>query len=168
MEQKNLNVVSESSVEQVASVTKKIKRKPFFFNFSFILFVALLVLGYLYYQKTLELKAMKGPLANSGYSEEEIQKVTNEMKSRVLVAPNDEVKILGVIDNPDQLRKEQVFYKDVEKGDYVFVFTVTSRALIWRPSESKVINFGVFEVKNNAPAGPQTAPTTPTSAPKKK
>ena len=100
---------------------------------------------------------MQNPMAQSGYSEEELERVTNEMKQSVVTADEDEVKILGIVDNPDTLKKQQAFYKDIKKGDYVFVFTGTSRALIWRPETKQVINFGVFEVRNETPA-PEATP----------
>lgn len=155
---------SMETTEVKIPVKKVTKKKPIYTSLTAWLFVAVVVFAGLYFAKSKEVALMQNPMAQSGYSEEELKQVTDEMKKSVRTSDEDEVKILGIVDNPDTLKEQQAFYKDIEKGDYVFVFTGTSRALIWRPASKQVVNFGVFEVKNDTPVPAPTETKAPAKA----
>lgn len=67
---------------------------------------------------------------------------TIKNKVAKLVMPlNGEPKIYK-IQNPEPLREKSEFYKDVESGDVVLVYSDTKKVLIYRDSVGKIVNYG--------------------------
>lgn len=111
------------------------------------LLLLLVVLGFLYIKQHRELSRLKDPVLQTEYAQKQIEKIISDMKKSVVIPEDEQLKLLGIIDNAEKLKKDQPFYTDVENGDYVFLFSKTARALIWRPQDKKVINFGVADVQ---------------------
>ncbi len=116
-------------------------------KFSFLLFIAVVVLGVLYYQQHQELSRLKDPALQTEYAEKQVKKVIDDMKKYVVIPDDEELKLLGIISNAEALKKDQAFYTNVENGDYVFLLSKTARALIWRPEDKKVVNFGAANLQ---------------------
>lgn len=138
---------------------KKSKRSRFII---FILILALAVLGYLYMKQHKEIARLTDPAAQSEYAQKQVDKVITDLKQYVVIPADDELRLLGMVNDPESLKKDQVFYANVEKGDYVFLLAKSSRALIWRPEDHKVVNFGVADTQQAQ--APQKVQSTASSS----
>lgn len=146
----------QTNVNEEVAVKASRKRKGG--KFSLLLLIAVIVLGVLYYNQHQELVRLKDPVLQTEYAQKQVQKVIDDMKKYVVIPAEEELKLLGIINNAEILKKDQAFYTNVENGDYVFLFSKTARALIWRPSDNKVVNFGVADMQQQS--------ATQTSSPK--
>lgn len=146
--------------EQDGSVTNNPRRRSrsILFRPALWFFLIAVALGVLYFQTKKEMELLKNPEALQAEQAKEVEAVIADMKNHVVIADTEEVKLLGIIENPEIAKKDQPFYSDVEVGDYVFVFTKTSRVLIWRPSTKKIVNFSLFTVQDNATTTAKQAP----------
>lgn len=159
------NTNEESAVKTQVRTNKKKGGK-----FSFFLFLILIILGVLYYKQYQELSRLKDPVLQTEYAQKQVEKVIEDMKKYVVIPTDEELKLLGVISNAETMKKDQPFYANVENGDYIFLFSKTARALIWRPQDKKVVNFGVADLQsaqNQAPVQ-SPAPKEPESKDDKK
>lgn len=107
---------------------------------SVLLFVVFLVIagllattGYFYneYQKI-----KKNP---DLVSKEEVKTVTDTIK-RYMDLPGDEEPTLATITDKEKL-KDQDFFKNAQNGDKVLVYTTAKKAILYRPSTGRVIEF---------------------------
>lgn len=57
--------------------------------------------------------------------------------SKIILLPNEEPAIASVAD-PEKL-KDQPFFAQAIEGDKVIFFKVAGKAILWRPSEKKII-----------------------------
>ncbi|MFA6095289.1 MAG: hypothetical protein WC767_00370 [Candidatus Paceibacterota bacterium] len=70
-----------------------------------------------------------------------------------IVLPEGEVPTLATISDPEAL-KSQPFFANAKVGDIVLVYEVAKKAVLWRPSEKKLIEVSsvVAPVTSPAPA----------------
>jgi hypothetical protein len=146
------------------------RRRGFAGKLSGLLFIAVVILACLYIQQKREVTRLTDPVAQTEYAQKQVDKVIADLKNYMVIPDDEDLKLLGVINDAESLKKDQAFYANVEKGDYVFLFAKSSRALIWRPTDKKIVNFGVANtVPSQDSAAVQPKPTTPpaTTTPKK-
>lgn len=107
---------------------------------SIFLFIALLIVG--------------GVIVTAGYFYNEYQKVKKnpevvaktEIKSvvgsisRFMDLPKDEEPTLATITDKEKL-KDQEFFKNAQNGDKVLIYTKARKAILYRPSTGRVIEF---------------------------
>ncbi len=144
-------------------IMSKKRRRPRLFVF--ILIVALIILSYLYIRQRKEIVRLSDPVAQSEYVQKQVDKVITDLKQYVVIPADDELRLLGMVNDAESLKKDQVFYANVEKGDYVFLLTKSSRALIWRPEDHKVVNFGITDAPQAQ--APQKVQSTASSSAEK-
>jgi cytoskeletal protein RodZ len=77
-----------------------------------------------------------------------------EKVSQLIKLPDEEA-VVATVDDKDKLR-EQPFFVDVENGDKVLIFSAASRAVIYRPSENRIINSGPIAITAEDTAAEQT------------
>jgi cytoskeletal protein RodZ len=76
-----------------------------------------------------------------------------------LIQLPDEEAVIATVDDKDKL-KEQPFFADAENGDKVLIFSAASRAVIYRPSENRIINSGPIAITaEDAATDAQITPT---------
>lgn len=91
---------------------------------------------------------------------------------KLITLPSDEKPTIATIANIDQL-KDQPFFKNAKNGDKVLVYQNANKAIIYRPSENRIIDVGAINLASPSPlespgATPKTKATpkpTPTEAP---
>jgi hypothetical protein len=66
-------------------------------------------------------------------------------KVSLLIKLPDEEAVVATVDDKDKLR-EQPFFADVENGDKVLIFSAASKAVVYRPSENRIINSGPIAI----------------------
>lgn len=71
----------------------------------------------------------------------------------VIALPSDETPTLATVSDPEEL-KAQPFFANAKVGDIVLVYEQAKKAVLWRPSEKKLIEVSSVI----APAGSATTP----------
>ncbi len=120
-----MNIFSESS--------KKLK-----FIFGLVLVVAIVGAvssAYLWNK----VKYLENPTPST---QEEIKQLVIEV-GKFLVLPTDETPTLVTISDPEKLR-DQPFFANAEAGDKVLIYTVSRKAILWRPSISKIVEISTL------------------------
>lgn len=87
------------------------------------------------------------------FSEQQIARYVREIGD-VIALPIGETPTLATVSDPEEL-KGQPFFANAEVGDIVLVYEQAKKAVLWRPSEKKLIEVSSVI----APAENTTAPT---------
>jgi hypothetical protein len=101
-----------------------------------LLAVAIGVLGYGYIQTKNELNAAKNP---STAGKTETEQIVNQV-NKYLLLPTDETPTLATVNDVSKLQGQQ-FFKNAQNGDKVLIYSKAGRALLYRPSSQKVIEY---------------------------
>ena len=125
----------------------------------FFIVIALLIIAavvYLVMQQsaapTTESTATSGNQVTEAESKEIVA-----MVSKLLVVPAGEDPVVARVTDADALISEQLFYKDIQNGDYLLIYPAAAKAIIYSPSRNKLVNVGPIQVpEGGAPTG--TAP----------
>jgi len=132
---------------------KKIKRLYIGFSVIILLFIGGAIYGGLQYKS---LKDENAKLSNPEESAKaETQKLKEEV-SKLVDLPSDEEPTIASVVDASKL-KDQPFFAKAENGDRVLMYSNAKKAVLYRPSTGKVIEFA-----------PITSGTTPTATPKTK
>jgi hypothetical protein len=74
-----------------------------------------------------------------------------------MILPKDELPNIATITDAEKISAGQPFYKDVQNGDLVLLYSKNAKAVIWSPSRGLIINVGpILPEQNTAPVVPQT------------
>jgi len=107
-----------------------------------------------------------GGTISSKLTEKDVELVQEKVSS-LLTVPQDEKPIVAIVDNPEQLKKEQPFYANVEAGDILVIYASTRQAILYRQSNHKIINSGVLQIipptLNKAEVKTEVSTTTSTT-----
>jgi hypothetical protein len=120
----------------------KTKKLGFFFGRRWLLIlIALLVVGlgvltYGYVHTKNQLNAAKNPAAAGKTQTEQI---VNQV-SKYLELPTGETPTLATVNDVSKL-KSQTFFRNAQNGDKVLIYTKSGRALLYRPSTKKIIEY---------------------------
>lgn len=101
--------------------------------------------GYYFIKSYFELKAFK--------DERDVDRYKS-MLSKHLMLPKEE-PIIASVKDVDKLKQEQPFYRNAINGDKVFIWK--DKAVIYRPEEDRIIDFGIIIPKKTATQQPQTS-----------
>lgn len=128
---------------------------PIIVVLSTLLFVALAVAGYFYYQYRQSPKVQ---------SAEEIKNLKEEI-GMIFELPTDEEPTLATVTDREKLA-EQPFFQKAENGDKVLIYSNSGRAVLYRPSVKKIIDVTSVNVTKPAADVPaETAPSATTETP---
>ncbi|MBI2020477.1 hypothetical protein HYS94_03570 [Candidatus Daviesbacteria bacterium] len=121
-----------------------------------LVLIAIIIGGYLYYQST-----QKGQVAGS-QSQEEARKLVDQI-GKLVELPAGEDPTVATVTDVERLR-EQPFFQRAENGDKVLIYTNAKKAILYRPSQNKVIDIAPINI--GSPSAETTSPSpTPTSSP---
>ena len=114
--------------------------------------VALAVLGILvvglagttlmFYKKAKSLKTNPQQIA-----QEENKKIIDAVGKLVLL-PEGEVPTIATVTDANKLKSQQAFFTRAEQGDKVLIYTQTLKAIMYRPSENKIIEIAPLVIGN--------------------
>lgn len=88
---------------------------------------------------------------------------------KLLALPSDEKPTVATITDVEKLR-EQAFFKNAMNNDKVLIYTKAKKAILYRPSENKVVEVGAVNInqqpqQTNVPTTPVVNPTQSSVAP---
>lgn len=124
------------------------KALPIIIVLSSLLLVALCVAGYFYYQYRQSPKVQ---------SAEEIKNLKEEI-GKIFELPMDEEPTLATVTDREKLA-EQPFFQKAENGDKVLIYSNSGRAVLYRPSQKKIIDVTAVNI-----AKPESELNTPAPA----
>ncbi len=125
--------------------------------------VVVLGLGYVGWMKYQAMQNTPEALAKN--QEDKKQRLLG-LVGKVMVVPQEETTMLEV-NNADQLKSQQAFFKDVQNGDVLFIFPKALKAVIYRETGNMIVNSGPLQTEQPAPTTPvapnveEKATTTP-------
>lgn len=73
----------------------------------------------------------------------------------LIALPTDERPTVATVSDLDKV-KEQVFFKNAKKGDKVLIYTNAKKAILYRPSEKRIIEVGAVNINNQQPESSAT------------
>lgn len=83
--------------------------------------------------------------------------IVTKQESEVLLAqigklieiPKDETPTIATVQDKDKL-KDQPFFANAQNGDKIVIYTKAKKAIVFRPSENKIINVGPIAIDQQA------------------
>jgi hypothetical protein len=116
-------------------------RKNFWTLLGILFAVVVLLIGLFIYQR-IELNSIKNDLEKQQVDPTaKIREESNELISEVgklIVLPSDEDPTIATVNDLEKL-KDQPFFANAQLGDKVLIYTKASKAILYRPSEHKII-----------------------------
>jgi hypothetical protein len=82
----------------------------------------------------------------TSFQQQELKSVVSKV-SKLIEIPRDEKPTIATVQDESSL-KNQDFFKDVENGDKVLIFTSSKKAIIYRESTNKIINVGPIDLNS--------------------
>lgn len=82
----------------------------------------------------------------------------------LLALPSDEKPTVATITDAEKL-KEQAFFKNAMNGDKVLIYTNAKKAILYRPSEKKVLEVGAVNIRQQDPSAVTTPEASALPAP---
>lgn len=113
-----------------------------------ILVLGLAALGWQYNQTREENKKLSDPQVA-------VRRDADELKAKVglLVELPDEQPTVATVSDASKLQSQQFFQK-AQNGDKVLIFTNAKRAVLYRPSTNKVIEYAPVNIGNDQQTNP--------------
>ena len=95
----------------------------------------------------------------------EVDRLVSEVGS-LIALPSDEKPTVATITDIEKL-KDQPFFKNAKNGDKVLIYTNARKAILYRPSEKRIIEVGAVNINQATPSptpegGEEKATPTPT------
>lgn len=139
--------VSQPTVHQQS----KAHKPGFFFGRRWMLIIIVILiaglafLAYGYVHTKNQLEAAKKSHNTTGNTE--IEQITNRVSESVSL-PTGETPVLATVSDVNKL-KGQVFFQDAQNGDKVLFYQKAGKAILYRPSTKKIIEFTSINLSNN-------------------
>lgn len=115
-------------------------RRQFLIYGAFGLVISLL-LAYAAYT-TIQYQALK---KNPAVTNEDTSKRVLSKLGKILKLPDDETPQIAAVEDKSKLGND-VFFKDVENGDFLVVYSKARRIIVYRESNNQIINQGPFVI----------------------
>ena len=145
---KSVKTVSNQSVERSNSVSKPSNKRRWpkvVIPILVVLFViGFAALAYQYTQTKNELNKVKDPKTAA---KTEAAALAAKI-GKTLDLPKNEKPTVATVSDKSKLQ-DQPFFERVEDGDKVLVYTKSQRAVLYRPSSNKIIEYAPVNLSNN-------------------
>lgn len=122
------------------------------------LLVAVLAAGatlYVVKQRPQILGLSQGPAA----VQSEIDKLVSEV-GKLIALPTDEKPTVATVTEVDKV-KDQPFFKNAKNGDKVLIYTNAKKAILYRPSEKKIVEVGAVNLNQGEGVNQENASPSP-------
>jgi hypothetical protein len=101
-----------------------------------LIIIAFLVLIYGYIHTRNQLKQLSNP---KSAALNETQELTNKV-GELVVLPSGETPTIATVNDKNKLQG-QTFFKNVQNGDKLLIYSKAGEAILYRPSDDKVIQY---------------------------
>ena len=106
-----------------------------------ILIVAVFTAGYFY------LKVKK--LETATYNQDTSKNLLDQV-SKLIILPLDEEPTVATVTDIEKL-KDQAFFANAQVGDKVIIYSTAKKAILFRPSENKIVEVAPLNLETLAP-----------------
>lgn len=113
-----------------------------------VLVIGLASTSFIFYKKSKELVANPQKV-----TQEENQKIIDAVGKLVLL-PTGETPTIATVTDPNKLKAEQAFFAKAAVGDKVLIYTQALKAIMYRPSENKIVEIAPLVIGNQNAATP--------------
>ena len=145
----------EEVAEKVSAPASQKSLWPVVLVLGMLLCIALAIAGYFYYQYR-----HSAQVADA----KEIADLSQEI-GQFMILPDGETPTLATVTDREKLA-EQPFFQKAENGDKVLIYSQNGRAILYRPSQKKIVDVTSVNVNTQAPVVPETpVPASPAPAP---
>jgi hypothetical protein len=94
-------------------------------------------------QKTIA--RLSDPTAQQAVAEEEVQKYVEKV-GKLMVLSSEEKPLLATVQDAENLKKEQAFFKDAQNGDIVLIYQ--DKAILYSETQDKIVNVGPVYIQD--------------------
>ena len=77
-------------------------------------------------------------------TQEDVKKLLSEV-GKLITLPNGEDPTVATVTDVEKV-KEQAFFKNAKNGDKVIIYTNAKKAILYRPSERRIIEVGAVNI----------------------
>lgn len=82
---------------------------------------------------------------------------------KLIALPTDEKPTVATVTDASKV-KDQTFFQNAKNGDVVLIYTKAQKAILYSPTENKIVEVGAVNINNQAGAVQATTPlVSPTS-----
>lgn len=136
--------MSENQQMESPRTTKNPQKKKGFLKY-LLLIVSYAVVGVAVWQIQSQMQA--DPARQQARAEAEIKAVVDRVANLILL-PSDETPQVAAINDAESLAKTQAFFANAKNEDQILIYLKEQKAIIYRPSENKIINVGPIVTDN--------------------
>lgn len=115
---------------------------------SIIVLIAIGIGSYFLFNQYNELQKFK--------EEKDVAYLTSQVEKHMVLPAGE--PLIATVNNADELRGKQPFYRNAENGDKVFIWQ--DKALIYRPDIDKIVDFGIIINASITPTPTSTSGTS--------
>lgn len=138
-------MISENVQAESPRVAKSTPKKGGFLKY-LLLVVSYIIVGIAVWQ--IQAKVQMDPARQQARAEQEIKSVVNKVANLMLL-PSDETPQVAAISDAESLAKTQAFFANAKNDDQILIYLKEQKAIIYRPSENKIINVGPIVTDNS-------------------
>ncbi len=88
------------------------------------------------------------PVKQQLRAQEEMKALTKKVSSLIIV-PENEIPQVAIIQDAEGLAKTQDFFVGIKNGDQILIYVAARKAIIYRPSENRIVNAGPVLTDNS-------------------
>lgn len=125
-------------------VPYKSKTKKLIYISVFIVILIIGIGGYFLYTQNSELQQYK--------ADKDVSFLKSQIEKHIILPKGE--PLIATINDIEKLKKDQTFYQNAENGDKVFIWQ--DKALIYRPSLDRIVDFGIIISPNVTPTSTPT------------
>jgi hypothetical protein len=142
----------EAAKAPSASLNRQKSLWPVVMVLGMLFLIAAGIAGYFYYQYR-----QSAQVADA----KEIETLSQEI-GKFMLLPDNETPTLATVTDREKLA-EQPFFQKAENGDKVLIFSQNGRAILYRPSQKKIVDVTTVNVNQTTatPTSPAPEPPTP-------
>ncbi len=144
--------------EEVREEPQAVRQLPAFVKPLFMLLVPLLIGGALVYGIAKQKPEFLGLPKGSAQIQAEVDALVKEV-GVLIELPKDEKPTVATVTDLDKV-KDQTFFKSAKNGDKVLIYTNAKKAILYRPSENRIIEVGAVNI-NQQPQAEETPSPSP-------
>ena len=142
----------------------RLKLKPRFLILGLVLLGVALISGFTvhFFTKTGETKKVLGQQNDQNQSQAPLEVSNDEAQTlydivnKIILLPDEKPKI-STVNGVDKLKQEP-FFRNARNGDKVLVFEENKKAILYNPTEHRIIEVGQAQLKTS-----ETSPATPSA-----
>lgn len=137
-------MTAENVQAEVARPSRPQPKRGKFLKF-ILLIVSYAIVGVAVWQ--IQTQLQMDPARQQARAEQEIKAVVDKV-SKLILLPSDETPQVAGISDAESLAKTQAFFANAKNDDQILIYLKEQKAIIYRPSEHKIINVGPIVTEN--------------------